>query len=172
MDSPALSRRDGVGEIMKKSDRPLTDEERDAILQCCLDGLNLLGVDLHQFKADGYELDGAPQIQRLIYEAIPRFRQSPAEFAPLTLDDTALTLGSLWGEALCASADWEWAYVTLGETQKFCVLSEDRSHLVFPHLLLKEQLEGSTHPTTLLLYNMIKDGGAPPAEAGAYMLLA
>jgi len=86
---------------------------------------------------------------------------------------TAIDLGALWGEALCAAAGWEWACVTEDGTESYVVASPTRSHVVDPLVLAHRILTARREDNTALLaFNMIVAGNVPEAAPGACLPLA
>jgi hypothetical protein len=112
--------------------------------------------------------------QQAIFEAVQRVIGSTKTLPPKAVQDMAIELGSLWGQSICDALGWEWCCVKQEEGKVFAVASVDRSHYVAPMHFLQRQLEqrGETADnTTLLLFNMIKAGETPPANAREYQML-
>jgi hypothetical protein len=151
---------------MAKTDRPLTEEERGE-------------VEHHRGSALGWFGDRAAsaspdQVQQWIYETVNALRaKPPAETHEAGMTMTAISLGCLWGQAVCDLLGWVWAAVRLEPGSEFYgVVSPSRSHVVFPLHYLQELLgDPERDQTSLLLYNMLKAGSLPPASPGEYRVL-
>ncbi len=151
---------------MAKSDRPLTDEERDEFE-------NHLAIARGWF---GHGADSASpeQLQRWLHETVNALRSKPpAERHEDGMRVTAITLGCVWGQAVCDRLGWGWAAVSLEPGSEFYgVVSPSRSHVVFPLHYLQELLgDPDRDQTSLLLYNMLMAGSLPPANPGEYSVL-
>ena len=88
------------------------------------------------------------------------------------LDDVALGLGCLWGQAVCDLLGWEWASVRLGpEWQDYGVVPPGRSHVIFPVRYVRGLLaDPGRDRTSLLLYNMLRAGSLPPSDKGFHKM--
>jgi len=151
---------------MAKTDRPLTEAERDEVE-------NHLAIALGWF-GDGADSASPDQKQQWIYETVNALRSKPpAEKHEDGMTMTAITLGCLWGQAVCGQFGWEWAAVSLEPGAEFYgVVSPSRSHVVFPLHYMQELLSDPERDhTSLLLYNMLKAGSLPPASPGKYSAL-
>ena len=90
------------------------------------------------------------------------------------LDDLAIELGCLWGQAVCDALNWEWCQVSGGDgAGVFAVATKNRSHYVAPTSYMKQQLarRDRTANTTLLLFNLLKARRMPASGARGYRLL-
>jgi hypothetical protein len=148
-----------------KTDRPLTDPERDEVEDCVAGALERLG--------DGADSESPDQLQKRLREAIDAFRSEPDEEREAHLSQTALCFGCLWGQTVCDRLGWEWAAVSLEPDEEFYgVVSPSRSHVVFPLHYLQDLLsDPEKDQTSLLVYNMLVAGSLPPAGPGEYCVL-
>jgi|SRR5579872_694815 len=147
-----------------KSDRPLNTEEAEMVAE--LAG-KLLGRIEESLDAPNPDL-----WQQCLYVMIDNLREqlkmSPVSDAGITT--LAMGFGSLWGQALCAKLNWSWAMVQVDpDTEMFAVVSLNRSHAVYPVSYMQGLLRNpDKDQTSLLLYNMLKEGQLPPAKPGEY----
>jgi hypothetical protein len=151
---------------MTKTDRPLTEAERDEVE-------NHLAIALGWFGDEG-DSASPDQKKQWIYETVNALRSKPpAERHEDGMAMTAITLGCLWGQAVCGQLGWEWAAVSLEPgTEFYGVVTPSRSHVVFPLHFMQELLsDPERDQTSLLLYNMLKAGSLPPASPGEYSVL-
>jgi hypothetical protein len=152
---------------MAKTDRALTDDE-------CRE------VEYHSAIALGWFGDRAgsaspDQVQQWVYETVNALRaKPPAETHEDGRSMTAISLGCLWGQAVCDRLGWEWAAISLEPGSEFYgVVSPSRSHVIFPLHYMQELLgDPERDQTSLLLYNMLKAGSLPPANSHEYNVLA
>jgi hypothetical protein len=149
---------------MAKTDRPLTDEELEEVTGCVQYARQLLGVA---------ETAGGEDLQTGIHDAITSFRGSPDAFPGVSHQDLALSLGCLFGQAICDECGWTWALVTLDDGDEvYGVVPPDRAQVVFPMAYVHDLLdEPSGHETNLVLYHTIKARSLPDAQAGEYLVL-
>ena len=150
---------------MAKSDRPLTASELGEVEENVSGALQWLNADARLKSPD--------QIQERIRAFAEIIRSVSAEEREEHLTENALLLGCLWGQTVCDQLGWEWAAVSLEAGSEFYgVVSPSRSHVVFPLHFLQEVLSDPERDhTTLLVYNMLKDGKLPPAGPGEYCVL-
>ena len=87
----------------------------------------------------------------------------------------AIDLGCLWGQTICDAVGWEWRSVRFPKSNPvYCVVSPDRAFVVSPTYFMLRTLRkkgANAENTTLLLYNMIKDGGFDDAPPKSYRCL-
>lgn len=75
-----------------------------------------------------------------------------------SLDNIALGLGCLWGQAVCDCLGWYWANITLDETSAVGIVSPTRSHVAFPMSYINALVsDPGRDQTSLLTYNMLKE---------------
>lgn len=89
--------------------------------------------------------------------------------------DTPVALGALWGEQVRRAVGWSWIQVSVegsrDEEGMLGLASPDRAYLVLPSLVVSKAIAQSRHNTTLLLFEMISEGGLPSSSQGALRLL-
>jgi hypothetical protein len=151
---------------MLKTDRPLTDDERQEVAGWLNFALRAYNLD----ASEGY----SDYLQDLLRRSIDGFRSWEEPRRVAKLDTASLAMGCLWGQTICDLLGWEWASVRLGaEWEDYGVVSPNRSHVVFPLRYFRKLLsDPESDQTSKLLYNMLKAGSLPPAEPGSYMVLS
>lgn len=147
-------------------DSPVSAEIMNEIRECVKEGLELIGL------SQGASPD---EVQRAIFQKVNDLRDdisaTPEDFDGETILDLALRLGCLWGQVICDELDWEWANVTFPEGDFFAILTPDRSRVMLPLHYFKELMnDPEKDPTSELIYNMLKAGNLPPAEANEYLV--
>ncbi len=147
---------------MTKTDRPLNTDERKEVDLFVAEGFKRLGLE----PATGSDEVQQAILDRLCAE-VGLSGHSSEERLSLYLE-----LGCLWGQTLCTVLGWEWALVSLDENEYYGIVTQNRSHAIFPLHYIKELLEDpDKDQTSLLVYNMLKAGDLPKAEAGQYAIL-
>ncbi len=114
--------------------------------------------------------------QQAIYNAAERIIRAGRPFGADAIEGLAIKLGCLWGQTLCDARQWEWRSVKhpIGD-EVFAVVSPDRAFIVAPMRYMHRQLRqwgDEADNTTLLLFNMICDGGLPEPRPGSYEMLS
>jgi hypothetical protein len=110
-----------------------------------------------------------------INDAIEKIRrQKPAK--PINRKELAIDLGALWGEALCATENWEWRVLRVkGDGTINAVCSPSRSHAIDPISFIHRMVSSRSSEvdtTALLVFNMIKAGDLPVSVSNAYVWLS
>jgi len=72
-------------------------------------------------------------------------------------------LGVVWGKAVSQATGWTWAGIADGETNHVCLVAQDHAHACSPIAFIKEQIEGTSASTALVLFNLIASGTLPKA---------
>ncbi|MBZ0189116.1 MAG: hypothetical protein K8F91_22920, partial [Candidatus Obscuribacterales bacterium] len=82
------------------------------------------------------------------------------------LAETSILLGSMWGEQLILEFGWLWSSVEIGSTRILCIVSPDRSLVIYPcHFIASCLFDEEIDCTIMLAFNMMKDGlGDMPAN--------
>jgi hypothetical protein len=145
-------------------DRSLDAEEMSEVQAYERHGLELLGFP---------EKGASPaEVQQAILGKVDSVRETPDQIDPEACKELALTLACLWGQIICGELGWEWALVTFNEGDFYAIVTRNRSHAILPLHYFDDLIKDrEADPTSLLIYNMLKAGDLPPAEAGAYRLL-
>jgi hypothetical protein len=157
-----MSQQHGESNAPGFSDEPLNEGVSKEIRDCAAEARR-------ELKLDGQNVP-PEAIQKAIYEKL----QQLAVGEPLTNQDAeswTICLGSLWGQAICDAIGWEWCAVKHGEMKVFSIVKPDRSHFIQPLHFMKRQLAQrgpEAEITSLLLFNMLKDGLLPPSQPGQY----
>jgi hypothetical protein len=111
-------------------------------------------------------------IMAMVDRVINSRKRPPAD----KIEDLAIDLGCLWGQALCDAIGWHWCKIRHADSASvFAVVSPEGSHAVAPMPFMLRQLRQRRRDadnTTLLLFNMIKDGALPIAPAKTYKMLS
>ena len=147
------------------SERPLSDEERAQVASRSADGRRLLGIDA----------DARPDETRAAIHAwLEEFRQRKRRCSKKKLQDTALALGSLWGQTMCEGLGWQWAAVTLisRDTESHAVVPPERQCIIIALENFFALLGGSKHhvntPDTLEFYRKLASGEACAGKPKSY----
>jgi len=136
-------------------ERALSDNELAEVTSCSAEGYRILEFDS---KAD------PDQVQVAIHAWMEDFRQRRPRWSKKKIQDTALALGSLWGQTVCGKLGWQWAAVTLisRDTESHSIVPPKRQWVIFPLDNFVAMLGGSRQhvntPNTLELYEKLKSG--------------
>jgi hypothetical protein len=86
--------------------------------------------------------------------------------------DATLGLSAIYGELLCGRCGWSWAELRQSRSKRWiAVTSADGRHALALLPYIQQQMQ-SEAPTVTLLFNMIRAGDLPRAEAGQTVLVA
>lgn len=86
--------------------------------------------------------------------------------------DATLGLSAIYGELLCSQCGWSWVELRQSRSKRWiAVTSADGRHALALLPYIQQQMQ-SEAPTVTLLFNMIRAGDLPRAEAGQPVLVA
>lgn len=140
------------------TERPLTDEERDAMSNVAALAKRFLGVD------------GSPsEIARRIAGFVDEVRGGKP--APKS-NDVRLGLGALWGEQVRAQVGWRWVHLTYKDLafSSYALVPDDRAFACFPLNRVPDLMNGGVN-TSLVLFEKIRVGDLPGRKANAYLVI-
>lgn len=81
----------------------------------------------------------------------------------------ALALGIVWGNQIVRKFGWSWVFVTTGQTERYAVVSPDRSLVIYPAYFLKKCLDDpAVDCTVMLAFNMQQDDKLAKEVPGTY----
>lgn len=91
---------------------------------------------------------------------------------PKTVSDTVLSLGSLWGDAVCQELGWQWACLEYEGQDFYAVVSPNRALACFPFNNIDTLLQDPESDNgSILLFNMLKAGDVPNTEPHQYLTI-
>jgi hypothetical protein len=147
--------------VQRPAERPLTDEEREAMQKCAQTALAALAAD------------GVPEvivtlIGRFIDEVRAGALPEPAN------QDVRLGLGVLWGEQVRAQVGWRWVHLSYPNGfASYALVPDDRAFACFPlnrlGELLREGADGVN--TSVPLFDSIRVGTLPERSENAYLVI-
>jgi hypothetical protein len=150
------------------SERLLSDEERDEVASFCDEAYRILRID------SGADPD---QIQSAIQAWLVDFGRKKRRLSKEKLADTALALGSAWGQAVCDKLGWQWAAAKLisRDTAGYAILPPERQYVIYPTENFFAVLGGSrlhvNTPNTLELYEKLKAGTVGNRKPKSYEII-
>ncbi len=147
--------------VLRPAERPLTDEEREAMQKCAQTALAALA-------ADGVPEVIVARIGRFIDEV--RSGQQPEPANP----DVRLGLGVLWGEQVRAQVGWRWVHLSYPNGfASYALVPDDRAFACFPLNRLGELLRTGADGmnTSVPLFDSIRVGTLPVRSENAYLVI-
>jgi len=142
------------------AERPLTDEERDAMSKCANTAQRFL------------EIQGAPDsvIQR-IADFVDDVRRGERQ-EPKT-QDLCLGLGVLWGEQIRAQVGWTWVHLTYPDGfASYALVPDDRAFACFPLNRVPDLMRPTSRTnTSVRVFESIRDGTLPARRENAYLVI-
>lgn len=146
------------------TEEPLSDNDSLAIMSSADAASEMLGIN-------NYE---EPHV---VQDAIEKFlAELAAGQAQNKLGEKkgAMALGSLWGNTLLMTYDWQWIKVTHGDWHALGLVDSERRYLALPHQMFVELLSDSCDPSMVgpaARYNVIGEKRLPAAEPGSFMIV-
>jgi hypothetical protein len=141
-------------------ERPLTDEERDAMLKVAQTAQRFLG------------LEGTPEsvvrgIGAFVDDVRNTRRTEPKG------QDLRLGIGVLWGEQVRAQVGWRWVHLTYPNGfASYALVPDDRAFACFPLNRMPELLKTQHLPnTSARLFERIRSGELPGRRENAYLVI-
>jgi len=143
-------------------------EDFEELAQQGIECLNLI-IEVPQ------NLDDTGVLIATIRDAVDVVREGEADI-PNNYEDfeeIAFALGTLWGDVVCRTSDWEWVYLEEDNGYEgWAITSNDRSYACYPHHLVLEILYTQDRENNLVsLFNMIDNSILPPASPGDYIII-
>ncbi len=142
-------------------ERPLTDEEREAMAKCAQTALATLAVD------------GVPEvivsrIGAFVDEIRTGHRPEPSS------QDIRLGLGVLWGEQVRAQVGWRWVHLSYPNGfASYALVPDDRAFACFPLNRLTDLMRSGADAmnTSVPLFESIRIGALPARRENAYLVI-
>jgi hypothetical protein len=147
--------------VARPAERPLTDEEREAMQKCAQTALSALA-------ADGVPEVIVTRIGRFIDEVRAGKLPEPAN------QDVRLGLGVLWGEQVRAQVGWRWVHLSYPNGfASYALVPDDRAFACFPLNRLGELLRTGADGvnTSVPLFDSIRVGTLPLRSENAYLVI-
>ena len=143
------------------NERPLTDEERDAMAKVAAtarSALDGIGVE------PGSVIAG---IASFVDEVRLGRRPEPKS------QDLKLGLGVLWGEQLRSAAGWDWVHLTYPDGfASYALVPKDRAFACFPLNRIPDALRrGATPSTAHLVFASVREGRLPARKQESYLVI-
>jgi hypothetical protein len=141
------------------NERPLTDEEREAMAK--------VAETARRFV----EADGAPpaivdRIAAFVDDVRHGRRDEPRS------QDVRLGLGVLWGEQLRAQVGWCWVHLTYPDGfASYALVPDDRAFACFPLNRVPEALRPGGSNTSAHVFESIRAGTLPARKSNAYLVI-
>jgi hypothetical protein len=157
---PAPSERVVKALALTPVERPLTDEEREAMEKVAQTALRVLDVA------------GPPdELARRIGAFIDEVR-SGARAAPES-QDLCLGMGVLWGEQIRSQVGWLWVHLTYPDGfASYALVPDDRAFACFPLNRIPELMKaGGRANTSVQLFHRIRTSELPSRRANAYVVI-
>jgi hypothetical protein len=154
--SPSERAMEAVSKV--PTERPLTDEERDAMANVALLAKRFLAAE------------GTPaEVTRRIAAFIDEVRRGNPE---PTSNDVRLGLGVLWGDQIRAQVGWRWVHLTYKDLafSSYALVPDDRAFACFPLNRIPDLMNGSVN-TSLVLFEKIRSGDLPARKQNAYLVI-
>jgi len=147
--------------VQPPAERPLTDEEREAMQKCAHTALAAL------------EADGVPEV---IVTRIGRFIDEirAGKLPEPSNQDVRLGLGVLWGEQVRAQVGWRWVHLSYPNGfASYALVPDDRAFACFPLNRLGELLRMGADGvnTSVPLFDSIRVGTLPVRSENAYLVI-
>jgi hypothetical protein len=141
------------------TERPLTDEERDAMAKVSETARRYVGAE------------GAPDaIVKRIASFIEEVRAGKREEP--TNQDVRLGLGVLWGEQVRAEVGWSWVHLTYPDGfASYAVVPDDRAFACFPLNRIPEAFHPTGPNTSAYVFDSIREGSLPARKPNAYLVI-
>ena len=162
-----LQAEDAAAAMKPVNDTLLSKEEREEVEHAVEDGLRLLGM----------AAEATPDtLQQAICDRVSALRARIPLLSGDELIDHALTLGCLWGHAVCEQLGWEWTFIAMEEDKPvdglYAVVPPDRRYAIYPMQSMQKLLSDPTRDqNSLLLYNMLMADDLPASEPNSYRTL-
>ena len=147
--------------VARPAERPLTDEEREAMQKCAQTALAALATD------------GVPEV---IVTRIGRFIDEvrAGKLPEPGNQDVRLGLGVLWGEQVRAQVGWRWVHLSYPNGfASYALVPDDRAFACFPLNRLGELLRAGADGvnTSVPLFASIRVGTLPLRSENAYLVI-
>jgi len=142
-------------------ERPLTDEERDAMGKVALTALGALASD----GAPGHVVS---EIAAYVNDVRSGRKPEPSG------QDIQLGLGVLWGEQVRAQVRWLWVHLSYANGfASYALVPHDRAFACFPLNRVTElmRLGADGANTSVALFDSIRLGTLPPRHERAYLVI-
>jgi hypothetical protein len=147
--------------VQVPAERPLTDEEREAMQKCAHTALAALA-------ADGVPEVIVTRIGRFIDDVRAGVLPEPSN------QDVRLGLGVLWGEQVRAQVGWRWVHLSYPNGfASYALVPDDRAFACFPLNRLGELLRAGADGvnTSVPLFDSIRVGTLPDRSENAYLVI-
>ena len=147
--------------VLLPSERPITDEEREAMQKCAQTALAALAAD------------GVPEV---IVGRIGRFIDDvrSGQLPEPSNQDVRLGLGVLWGEQVRAQVGWRWVHLSYPNGfASYALVPDDRAFACFPLNRLGELMRAGADGvnTAVPLFDSIRVGTLPLRSENTYLVI-
>lgn len=157
---PAPSERALAASSQRPTERPLADEEREALARVAHTAQRFLGAV------------GGPDA--VVHRLAAFIEEVRAGISPEPQSqDVRLGLGALWGEQVRAQIGWVWVHLTYPDGfASYAVVPDDRAFACFPLNRLQELMrEDARANTTVAVWSSLVAGALPARRSGAYLVI-
>lgn len=158
--APAPSERALATSAQLPVERPLTDDERDAMAKVADTARQLIG-------AVGGPDAVVHRIAAFVDEVRTGQRRQPES------QDVRLGLGALWGEQVRAQVGWIWVHLTYPDGfASYAVVPDDRAFACFPLNRMQDLMAaGPRTNTCVAVWSAIVSGALPTRRPNAYLVI-
>jgi hypothetical protein len=113
----------------------------------------------------------ATHVQEAMRDAIDAVTLGKKKLPMKAREGFAFDLGCLWGQIVCDALGWQWCVATVDGDEFIGVAPANRSHIVPVLNFICTQIEKRPpeENTSLLLFNMLKEGSFGKAKAASYI---
>jgi hypothetical protein len=141
------------------NERPLTDEEREAMAKVAQTARRFI-------DATGDARGVVERIAAFVEDVRHGRRDEPKS------QDVRLGLGVLWGEQLRAQVGWCWVHLTYPDGfASYALVPDDRAFACFPLNRVPEALRAGHSNTSAHVFESIRAGTLPARKNNAYLVI-
>jgi len=156
---PTPSERLLAARAQAPKERPLTDDEREAMAQSS-------AIARKFINAGGEPPVIISQIATFLEEVRSGRREEP------TSQDVKLGLGVLWGEQLRAQVGWRWVFLTYPDGfASYALVPDDRAFACFPLNRIRDALRPTHTNTSAHIFDSIRENTLPSRKSNAYLVI-
>ncbi len=152
--------------MARKSDRPLSVEERAAIVQALQTAMQWCGV--------GRTPATPAQLHELVNQAVEGYRNQSEAERTSRLENTSRGLGAMWGQILCDQFGWNWVMVQVDNRDEcFAVVNAGRSHVIYPFKTLTGVLANKVREQPIpKIFDALTTNKLPKSLPRGYMVVS
>ena len=154
---------------MLPQERPLTDEEREAMTKVAQTALAALEIDARDAASgEGQTRVIVTRIGGFVDDVRTGRRPEPKS------QDIRLGIGVLWGEQVRAQVGWRWVHLSYPNGfASYALVPDDRAFACFPLNRLAELMGAGAEAvnTSVSIFDSIRAGMLPSRRENAYLVI-